>query len=170
MSLDGYIADSNGAYDWIVEDATIDFVAFLKNIGTLLMGRGTWEVLAAQDGGPSMFEGMDIVVVSTTMRPDADPRVRVISEDVVEAVRDLKEAAARDVWLFGGGVLFRSMLEARLVDRVELGVVPVLLGQGIPVLPGLDGRAQLAFHSSETFPSGILLLKYDVVPAAAASN
>lgn len=54
------------------------------------------------------------------------------------------------------------MLEVGLVDRVEAGVIPALLGSGIPLLPGLDGLATLTLHSSEVFDSGIVLLKYDV--------
>jgi dihydrofolate reductase len=62
-------------------------------------------------------------------------------------------------------VLFRALLEAGLVDRVEVAVIPLLLGRGIPLLPVVQDHAKLALHSSEVFADGIVLLKYDTVRA-----
>lgn len=162
MSLDGFIADVDGGYDWIVPESTIDFEAYLTKIDALVMGRGTYEITQTTPEGGAVLEGREVYVVSTTLAPEDHPDVTIISEDVEARVAELKARGGKDIWLYGGGVLFRALLEAGLVDRVEVGVVPVLLGQGIPVLPGLDGVASLELHSSETFPSGIALLKYDV--------
>jgi dihydrofolate reductase len=164
MSLDGYIADVNGGYDWIVGDPAIDFSAFLSKIDTLLMGRGTYEVTQATPEGGTIFDGMGVYVVSTTLDAAAHPGVTVISANVEDRVAELKARDGKDIWLFGGGVLFRALLEAGLVDRVEVGVVPVLLGEGIPLLPGLNGIAELELHDTEAFRSGMVLLKYDVKP------
>lgn len=163
VSLDGFIADEDGGYAWIPVDDAIDFNAFLSKIDTLLMGRATYEVLLGQEGGDDLFSDKRIVVVSTTLSPEDHPAVSVIGGNVERAVADLKAMAGKDIWLFGGGVLFRSMLQAGLVDRVEIAVIPVLLGQGTPVVPGLDKLAKLELHSSEHFTSGIVLLKYDVL-------
>lgn len=174
MSLDGFIADPEGGYDWIVDEQEIDFPAYLAKIDTLLMGRGTYEIMLEAPGGLDAYSAMDIHVVSTTLDPADHPEVEIIDSDVAARVRalKLKESTAgapiKDIWLFGGGVLFRTLLEAGLVDRVEVGVVPVLLGEGIPLLPGLeDGSswAALELHSLEAFDSGIVLLKYDVRPS-----
>jgi dihydrofolate reductase len=162
MSLDGYIADQNGGYDWIVMDKSIDFGAFMKKFDALVMGRGTYEVTKGS-GGPGFGKSMSVYVVSTTLDPADHPDVTIISRDAEKRVADLKAQDGKDIWLFGGGVLFRSLLEAGLVDRVEVGVIPVLLGQGIPLLPGLAGIARLRLHRVEEFPaSGVLLLEYDV--------
>ena len=163
MSLDGFIAGPEGEYDWIPEETTIDFRAFVASIDTLVMGRKTY-VTTAEAGTPGGgFQGMTIYVFSGTLDPAEHPAVTVISEGPVTFVRRLKGEPGMDIWLFGGGMLFRTLLEARLVDRVEVGIVPALLGQGIPLLPGLEGRARMTLHSTETFPSGIVLAKYDVV-------
>ena len=166
MSIDGFIATPDGGYDWIPMDDGIDFAAYLAKIDTLLMGRGTFETANATAEGRAIFEGMAVHVVSTTLDPAAHPEVTVIGgpgrEDVVESVAELKAVPGKDIWLFGGGVLFRSLLEADLVDRVEVAVVPRLLGSGIPLVPGLDSIEALELHSSEAFDSGIVLLKYDV--------
>ena len=162
-SLDGYIAAPDGGYDWIVMDPDIDFAAMAAEFDTYVMGRGTYEVtLHAGDQG--MMSGNDVYVVSTTLDPAEHPNVTVIATDVVECVRTLKEGPGKDIWLFGGGILFRALLEAGLVDTVEVAVIPVLLGQGIPLLPGLDGRARLRLDRQHTYPkSGIVMLRYRVV-------
>jgi dihydrofolate reductase len=172
MSLDGFIADENGGYAWIVMDPAIDFGVFMAKIDTLVMGRRTYEI-TQRPGAPGFGSEIAIHVVSTTLDPARHKHVRVISEDVEAAVADLKAQPGKDIWLFGGGVLFRSLLEAGLVDRVEVGVIPVLLGQGIPLLPGFRGSGgsawpRLRLHSVEELPaSGILLIKYDVENAPA---
>lgn len=160
-SLDGFIADEKGGYDWIVMDPDIDFGALMAQFDTLLMGRGTYEVSGG--GGPG-FSGMSTYVVSTTLDPKKHRKVTVISRDVEKTVAELKKQPGKDIWLFGGGVLFRSMLEAGLVDRVELAIIPVLLGSGIPVLPGLDGTQRLKLDEVTRYPkSGTMLLGYEVV-------
>lgn len=162
MSLDGFIADADGGYAWIPMDDEIDFEAFLSSVDALVMGRGTWEVLAAQPETLAAFASMDIFVVSTTLDPATVPDVTVVREGVVERISALKSSPGKDLWLFGGGVLFRSLLEAGLVDRVEVALIPALLGAGVPLLPGSEAPISLDFHSMETFPSGIALAKYDV--------
>lgn len=170
MSLDGFIADEQGGYEWIVMDPSIDFAAYTAKIDTLVMGRGTYEI--GEDVAP-WLKGMNVYVVSTSLEPADHPQVTIVSGDVEAFVGDLKEQAGKDIWLFGGGVLFRTLLEAGLVDRVEVAIIPVLLGQGIPLLPGFGGSRgsawqSLRLHSVEEMPStGILLLKYDVEHARA---
>jgi dihydrofolate reductase len=162
-SLDGFIATADGGYDWIPRADDIDFGAFLSKVDTLLMGRGTYETATATEEGRSVFEGREVVVVSTTLDPTGHPDVTVIGGDVEAAVAGLKARPGKDIWLFGGGVLFRALLEAGLVDRVEVAVIPALLGSGVPLLPGVREIAELELHSWEVFDDGIALLKYDVV-------
>lgn len=165
VSLDGFIADEDGGYDWIPMDDEIDFTAFTDKIDAYIMGRHTYELVQSQPDTDFGWADKAKYVVSTTLDPSAVAAdFTLVAEGVEGFVRDLKAMDGKDIWLFGGGVLFRSLLQAGLVDRVELGVIPVLLGAGIPVLPGLDGVAKLRFHSVEEWPkSGIVLMKYDVV-------
>jgi dihydrofolate reductase len=166
VSLDGFIAGPNGEYDWIVHDPAIDFAAMFAQYDTLLMGRKTYEVATAEGKSWDSF-GQRWVVVSTTLKPEDHHAVTILSSGVAEAVAAMKAEPGKDIWLFGGGVLFRALLDAGLVDTVELALMPVMIGSGVPLLP--EGkRRSLHLDESETLPSGILMLKYSVVPETGA--
>ena len=165
MSLDGYIAGPQGEADWILSDPDIDFGAIFNEFDTLVMGRRTFAAMGDTGdgafGGP--FAGMKIVVVSRTLDPQRYPKATIVSDGVKAALTALKQQPGKDIWLFGGGQLFRTLLELDLVDTVEVAVIPVLLGQGIPLLPGAAKRAHLTLSSHTVHPkTGTLSLAYDV--------
>jgi dihydrofolate reductase len=141
MSLDGYVAGPNGESDWIVIDPEIDFAALASSFDTMLMGRNTYEAARQQGGGPAM-PGMQAYVLSSTLRQSDCPGVTV-SDNARDTVTKLKAAPGKDIWLFGGGSLFRSLLGMDLVDTVEVGIIPVLLGGGIQLRPDPAERAKL---------------------------
>jgi dihydrofolate reductase len=159
MSLDGFIAGPKGEYDWIVHDPGFDFGALIGQFDTLLMGRRTFD-LAQSQGSLLKSMRMKTVVVSTTLRDGQHKDVTILSSGIAEAVAALKAESGKDMWLFGGGVLFRGLLDAGLVDSVELAVSPVLLGGGVRLLP--EGRRwPLRLVECEAMPkSGIVMLKY----------
>ena len=160
-SLDGYIAGPAGEFDWIPMDPDINFAELFAQFDTAVMGRKTF--LAMLRGGSGTMRGLDVVVFSRTLRPSDYPAVSVVNSDPVESVRSLKANPGKDIWLFGGGGLFRTLLEAGLVDTVEPAVVPVLLGGGIPMLPSPAPRTRLSLSGHRLYPkSGILILEYAV--------
>jgi dihydrofolate reductase len=161
VSLDGFIAGPNGEADWIVMDPSIDFDALFKEFDTLVMGRKTYEVMTAQ-GGHGTMPGVEVVVFSRTLPSSKRKGISIVSDDPGEVVAALKAKPGRDIWLFGGGSLFRSLLDAGLVDTVELAVVPVLLGSGVPLLPP-GSTTKLVLADQKTLPtSGIVMLSYSV--------
>jgi dihydrofolate reductase/plastocyanin len=145
-SLDGYIAGPDGDADWIVMDPDIDFGALFSQFDTFLMGRRTWE---GMPGGTPMSGR--VLVFSRTLRQEDHPGVTVVSDRVEETLRALRAEPGKDIWLFGGGELFRSLLELGQVDTVEVAVVPVMLGAGIPLLPGGE-RHSLALTAIRARP------------------
>lgn len=164
MSLDGFIADPDGGSDWILMDPDIDFEAMMSGFDTFLMGRRTFEAA----GGGAMSGGKT-VVVSRTLRPEDHPNVTILGEGMEEAVAHLRAEPGEDIWLFGGGSLFRSLLDAGLVDTVEVGVIPVLLGEGTPLLPPGGDRVRLRLTGSKVYEkTGTVSLEYAVEAMAAA--
>ena len=161
MSLDGFIAGPAGEYDWIVRDRSVDFGALYRQFDTVLMGRGTFELVLRQGNGGRM-PGMDVIVVSSTLRPSEYPGVQIVATDLAAYIGELKSRPGKDIWLFGGGALFRSLVDARVVDAVELAVMPVLLGAGIPVLPPGGAVSDLKLTDSRSLPSGIVRLTYSL--------
>jgi dihydrofolate reductase len=166
VSLDGFIADQNGGYDWLVADPTIDFGALFKEFDTAVMGRKTYEVVTAE-GGSGAMPGLDVVVFSRTLPSTRVRGVRVVNDDPREVVADLKRKTGRDIWLFGGGELFRYLLDAGLVDTVEVAVMPILIGHGIPLLPA-GAHASLVLSDLKRLPSGIVVLAYSVTGSKGA--
>jgi len=126
MSLDGYIAGPNGEADWIGMDPDVDFAQLWSRFDILLMGRKTYEMART---GFEQFgtQGLEIVVASRTLRREDAPKVTIISELTLDAITSLRVRAKKDIWLFGGGELFRSILNIGAVDSVEATVIPVLL-------------------------------------------
>ena len=161
VSLDGFIAGPNGEFDWIVMDPAIDFGALYGEFDTAVMGRKTYEVVTAQ-GGNGAIPGLDVVVFSRTLGAATHRGIRIVNDDPREVVAALKAKPGRDIWLFGGGELFRTLLDAGLVDTVEPAVIPVLLGAGIPLMPP-GATTKLVLADQKTLPkSGILALAYSV--------
>ena len=111
MSLDGFIAGPKGEYDWIARDSGIDFAALYSKFDTVLMGRRSYEV-ASTRGDLLKDMGMKIVVVSTTLDAAQHPNVTVLRNGIPAAVAKLKAQPGKDIWLSGGGILFRSLLDA----------------------------------------------------------
>jgi dihydrofolate reductase len=161
MSLDGYIAGPNGEFDWIVNDPDIDFVALFAQFDTLLMGRRTFELLVRE--GRTKIPGMKLFVFSKTLRSHDYPEVTIVPGRPEETVAALRAEPGKDIWLFGGGALFQSFLDAKLVDKVEVAVIPVLLGEGIPLLASPAKQAKLKLTGHKVYKTGIVMLNYAVV-------
>ena len=159
MSLDGFIAGPKGEYDWIIMDPSLDFAALFKQFDTLLIGRRTFELM--QKGGGATMAGMQTIVFSRTLQQGDYSKV-VVSNNVAETISSLQEKPGKDIWLFGGGELFRSVLDAGLIDTVEVAVVPVMLSQGVPLLPAGSRSPVLKLTEAKPLPTGIVLLSYAV--------
>jgi dihydrofolate reductase len=172
-SLDGYIADEDGTFDWAEPDEEVHtFVNDLaRPVGTYLLGRRMYEVLAYWDDPPNLdeqpaymreFTGLwqaaDKVVFSRTLETAHTARTRIAHDFDVEAIRQLKARSDRDLAV-GGPELAAQAIRAGLVDEYELFVVPVLVGAGKRALPGA-GRSELELVDDRRFRNGTVFLRY----------
>ncbi|HEY3053390.1 MAG TPA: dihydrofolate reductase family protein [Thermoanaerobaculia bacterium] len=168
-SLDGYIAGPNGEIDWIVHDPAVDPRELFAGIDTVLLGRRTDEA-TQQPGAPPWPAGWRVFVFSKTLRPEEHRNVTIIAGDAPATVVALRAERGKDIWLFGGGGLFRSLLDAKLVYVVEIAVVPVLLGGGVPLVEPGAVRTRLNLVVHDVYPAGSLLYDTKCTPALAKAK
>jgi len=161
MSLDGYIATSTGAYDWIIQDPDMDFPAMMLRFDTFLIGRKTFDAMGRTL--KLMPSNTTSIIFSRTLLQAEHPDV-IISDGPERTVTDLRTKPGKDIALFGGGDLFRSLLQAGQVDRVEVSLIPILLGEGIPFLPPPAPQTKLRLLEQRLYKkTGIVGLEYEVV-------
>ncbi|MFL6258372.1 MAG: dihydrofolate reductase family protein [Thermoanaerobaculia bacterium] len=145
----------------MIGDPGYDSKPFFASIDTVLIGRRSYEVMLRH--GARTYPGLHTYVFSRTLKPTDYPEVTIVAENAAATVTELRSENGKDIWLSGGGELFRSLLAADLVDTVEVGVSPIMLGQGRPFLPSLDRPRKLRLSQEQAFPSGLLVLYYEVV-------
>jgi len=162
MSLDGYIAGPNGEYDWIIQDPEMSFAEMMEPFDTFLIGRKTFDMMAGANRAEPV-PGIQYIVISRTLKQEDYPRV-IVRSDAENVVHELRAQPGKDIAIFGGGELFRSLLAVGLVDRIAVSLIPILLGGGVPFLPSPAARARLKLRKQRLYQkTGILGLEYDIV-------
>jgi dihydrofolate reductase len=171
-SLDGYVEDRSGSFDWAEPDDEVHgFVNDQeRSVGTYLYGRRLWETMlwwgtdeATTDQPPvildyaAVWRAADKIVVSSSLESLDAPRTRLVRGLDPDAVRALKESSEQDISI-GGAALAASAIAEGLVDEIGLYVVPVVVGGGKPALP--DARLGLTLREERRFPGGTVFLRY----------
>lgn len=173
-SLDGYVADRDGTFDWAAPDDEVHrFVNDLqRQVGTMLLGRRMYDVLVAWEtmdtaGQPGairdfadLWRATDKVVYSRTLERAASARTRIERDFDPEAARSMKASADRDLSI-GGPDLAGQAIEAGLVDEIELFVSPISVGGGTRALPD-DVEVRLELLDERRFGSGVVHLHYRI--------
>lgn len=162
-SLDGYIAGPDDDLSWLFTDADYGFSSFFAGIDTLIMGRGTYDVVRSFGDWP--YEGKRTIVVSRSGDVNIDTdQTELYSADLPSLIARLGEESCDNVWLVGGGELVRSFLEQGLLDQITVSMHPILLGTGVPLFPGGFRRTMLMLRDTEVFDGGLVQLNYHVMP------
>jgi dihydrofolate reductase len=162
ISLDGYIARPDGAVDFLFMPKDYSRAEFFKTIDIAIMGRKTFEV-GEKMGGGSYEPAIKSYVFSRTMPAGERKGITFMSGSPAELIADLRKRRGKDIWLMGGGELAREFLKEDLVDELYIGVVPVLLGKGIPLFPSGFPQREFALVENKTYSRGMIALKYERV-------
>ena len=173
VSLDGFLAGVNGEIDWLHYSKDVQQVMtdYWKDVDTVLMGRKTYTIAAANDPDNAEREKRQVPVVRTyvfsrTLKSIDAPDIELVAGDAVEFVRRLKLAPGKDICLMGGGELARSLIDKGLVDRISLNIHPILLAAGIPTFRDLGHRVNLELTECRPLEGGCILAQYKVLRAA----
>jgi dihydrofolate reductase len=162
-SLDGFIAGPGDDLSWLPKpsgDPAPDYGygAFMADVGALLMGRTTYEVVLGF-GGAWPYPVPVLVATSRPLTP-AHASVRAVSGDIAALLEQARASAGgRDVYL-DGGTLIRQASDAGLIDELIITVVPVILGAGTPLFAGVEQRRRFELLGSETLGDDLVQLRY----------
>jgi dihydrofolate reductase len=167
ISIDGYIARPNGAVDFLFMPKDYSMASFFATVDTALMGRKTLEAGLKMSGGSLPASNMAMYVFSRAKPPGEGDGWTFVNQSPAAFVAKLRKRAGKDIWLMGGGELARDFLKADLVDELYIGVVPVLLGEGIPLFPSGFPQRNFALVENKTYSKGLIALKYKRVRAKA---
>lgn len=161
MSLDGYIADEAGGYEWIIGDgdATLDtdkkwsHESFLNQIDLVVMGKRCYEQKMHLE-----FPKKKVYVATSESLSDFD-NIHFINGNISEFLKEEKKKSGKDIYLFGGGQTIDALIKSDIIDEYIIGIIPTILGKGRPLF--LGNSPMIKLHLEEYYiESGITILKY----------
>lgn len=165
MSVDGFISDLDGGFDWISGDGDTtqntkkqwNYTAFLKGIDVVVMGKNCYDQKFHED-----FNDKKIFVA--TSKPIADyDNIHFISGDICKPILEERRRKGKDIFLFGGGLTIDSFVAADLIDEYIIGIVPIILGKGRPLFAGSNPTITLKLDTY-SIESGVVVLYYSKRP------
>ncbi len=161
-SLDGFIATADGGVEWLDDfqgqGEDYGYAEFYGSCDALIMGSHTYEVSLKFGDWPSkdkpswVFTNRELAVV--------DPSITLTSDEPAAVVKEMHSKGIKQAWMMGGGKLAGSFLEAVLLTEFRVFVMPVILGDGIPLLAGVNHEHNLRLTKAESYDSGVVELRY----------
>jgi len=164
-SLDNFFARKDDAVDWLMwsDEAAEIMGDYWKTIDTVVVGRKTYEVgLKMTKGKGNSYPGIETYVFSRTLKQSDHPGVQIVAEDAAGFLRKLKRRKGKDICVMGGGLLAKSLLEAKLIDEIGFNIHPVLLGSGIPLFYEMNRQINLQLLECKPFKNGCVYVLYRV--------
>lgn len=159
ISLDGYIARPDGTVDFLFMPKDYSMGPFLKTVDTLVLGRKTYD-----DGlkmGGSFNSLTKNYVFSKTQPPGERNNVTFTNESPSAVVAEIRKKPGKHIWLMGGGILIRDFLKEDLVDELYIGVIPTLIGEGIPLFPSGFPQREFDLTENKTYSQGMIAFRYE---------
>ena len=160
ISLDGYIARPDGSVDFLFMPKDYSMGPFFSTIDTAIMGRKTYDVALKMGGGSYNDSGLKSYVFSHSQPPGERGGLTFVNESPKTFVEKLRKSPGKNIWLMGGGELVRDFLKEDFVDQLYIGVVPVLIGEGLPLFPPGFPQREFSLLENKTFSKGMIALKY----------
>lgn len=178
MSLDGFVAGPNGEMDWIkVNEEIFDFVGKrISEADTAMYGRVTYQMMegywptAADKPGASKhdiehskwYAHVHKIVLSKTMKGAVLPNTEIISDNLAERIKEIKQSGNGEIAVFGSPSATHALMELGLIDGYWLFLNPVILGKGIPLFAGIKDKVKLQLLNTHPFACGVTELNYTV--------
>ncbi|WP_153796665.1 dihydrofolate reductase family protein [Foetidibacter luteolus] len=170
VTLDGLIEGPNGEVDWCIMDGESGFLDFLEDVDTIFYGRvsydlwGNWQ--PADEYNDTIKQAYQQIhqktkYVFSTTKNSGDGNATYINDNMEEKVAHIKQQPGKNIWLYGGGNLITSFINAGLIDVYRLAVHPVILGAGKPLFQNLQHRTGLKLTGYKASTSGVILLTYE---------
>lgn len=163
MSLDGYIATKSGSVDWLIDIPGYDFYdRFIENIGVVVMGRKSYEMILSFDVEWPYKFARSYVLTHGNKFEDTD-LVKFTNISVKGLVEELSSETEKDIWVLGGGEVVREFLDSKLIDEIIIGVMPILLGEGIPLFREYAHQTELKLLDVKQYEKGMVQLHYETL-------
>ena len=160
-SLDGFIARKDGSIDWLspYENGPEDYgyKAFLEKVGIVIMGNTTYEQVLTFGEFP--YKGKDCFVFTRNKEKSKDENVTFVSKNAKDFISQLREN--KNIWLVGGALIIEEFLKFDLIDEFIITIIPILLGEGIPLFRGRSNEKNLKLIDVKTFDQGLVQLHYE---------
>ena len=154
VTLDGYIEGPNGEYDWCFTDQDYGITEFVESIDAIFYGRKSFEM-----AGGNLYSDKKAYIFSNSMKT-APEGAELVSGDVIEAVRKIKQQPGKNIWLFGGASLTTAFINADLVDELWLSIHPLLLGSGKLLFQQIRERKYFNLVKTKHYETGLVSLWY----------
>ncbi len=164
MSLDGFIADQNGQVGWMLghdpSDESSSYPDFIKDIGTVIMGYNTYhQIVTELSPYEWVYHGLSSYVLTHHDIPYTD-EIQFTKEDIGSLVKRLKQEESKGIWICGGANIVRQLIQADLIDRYHISVIPTILGGGIRLFDTAENEIKLRLIDTQSY-NGITDLIYE---------
>ena len=167
-SIDGYIARPDGNLDWLTNFPNPDnldhgYNDLLANTSCIIMGRKTYEEIVGF-GIEWPYKGIPTYILTANSEFNCKtPDTLILSGNLVEKVHRIRSEQEKNIWLAGGGQVVKYFLQNGLIDRMIISVIPIILGEGIPLFPGKSKETKFKLIENQLFSTGIINLTFDIV-------
>ena len=164
-SADGYIARPDGDFSWLDRPrpkGDYGAAGFFKSIDTILWGRKTYEI-GIKMGMPGFGPGVKNYVFSRRP-PSPAPGFEFVTAPIKEFAQTLRSLAGKNIWMMGGGEIIAAFLDEGEIDEFSIHVIPIMIGEGIPLVAPRHRSIPLKLLSTKKFSDGVVHLNYRVLP------